>query len=333
MTDRHSGAIENPPNTACHGAATDAAHHDRAWWRLEARRNGSDWRASWARAAKAAPYRLLCHEATETERDRNGHAAGRAMSTDNSVLRQTGDRHSSFRRCGRKCRRAILRDDQSKRTISMKNGIVIKEPNAPAVSYENPWLEAAAESGNERGKLLKFVKGKYGTGDDVVPEGTEYVAHINQLVRGWSKFEDSKIVEQHLGKVADGFKVPARSDLSDTDPKKWNKDSDGEPRDPWVLQWYLPLVGVESGELITFVTGSKGGIEAIGTLCRVYGRKHRDGLLPIVALGVRSYKHKKYGRIENPDLAIVGWDGEPTAPPTQPRIGDAAGDLNDQIPF
>jgi hypothetical protein len=138
--------------------------------------------------------------------------------------------------------------------------------------------------------------------------------------------------------VADGFKVPARSELADTDPKKWDMDSDGEPRDPWVLQWYLPLVGVESGELITFVTGSKGAICAIGTLCRVYGRKNRDGLLPIVALKMRSYKHKKYGRIETPELPIVGWDGEPTAleptaPPSQPRIGDAAGDLNDLIPF
>ena len=42
VTDRHSGTIESPPNTAGHAAATDAAH-DRAWWHIEARRVGSDW--------------------------------------------------------------------------------------------------------------------------------------------------------------------------------------------------------------------------------------------------------------------------------------------------
>ena len=56
-----------------------------------------------------------------------------------------------------------------------------------------------------------------------------------------------------------------------------------------------------------------------------------------VALRTRSYKHKQYGRIETPDLPIVGWDGEPTAPPTAPPtqqlVGAAAGDLNDHIPF
>jgi len=43
VTDRLSGAIENSPNTAGRDRATDAPHRDRAWWRAEARRVGSDW--------------------------------------------------------------------------------------------------------------------------------------------------------------------------------------------------------------------------------------------------------------------------------------------------
>jgi len=43
VTDRHSGAIENSPITAGQGTATDAPNRDRAWWRAEARRVGSDW--------------------------------------------------------------------------------------------------------------------------------------------------------------------------------------------------------------------------------------------------------------------------------------------------
>jgi hypothetical protein len=97
----------------------------------------------------------------------------------------------------------------------------------------------------------------------------------------------------------------------------------------------LPLISVETGEVYTFVTGSKGGIAAVKNLCRVYGNKHRDNLLPIVALRTRSYKHKQYGRIETPDLMIVGWDGiTSTAIPVQSApTGNAADDLNDAVPY
>ena len=46
ITNRHSGAIEIiSANTASHAAATDAAHHERAWSREEAHQVGSDWPA------------------------------------------------------------------------------------------------------------------------------------------------------------------------------------------------------------------------------------------------------------------------------------------------
>jgi hypothetical protein len=175
----------------------------------------------------------------------------------------------------------------------------------------NPFLEAANEAGGEIGLLLKFVKGKYEVGDDEVPLGTQFVAHIDQLARGYVKFLDGQVADRRIGMVADGYKLPPREELGDLDETRWEKDSQGKPRDPWVVQWYLALTRVETGELLTFVTGSKGGISAIGALCRVYARKYGIGVLPIVALRVRSYKHKLFGRIETPDFEIVGWDGVP----------------------
>ena len=80
-------------------------------------------------------------------------------------------------------------------------------------------------------------------------------------------------------------------------------------KNPRVEQWFLPLIAVETGDVVTFVTSSKGGIAAIINVCRVYGHRHRAGQLPIVALRTRSYKHKQFGRIETPDLPIVGWTG------------------------
>jgi hypothetical protein len=202
----------------------------------------------------------------------------------------------------------------------------------PAETGNNPWLQAAADAGGG-GRILKFVKGEYEVGGVEVPIGTEFVAHVDQIVRGWTRFQDGKVAGQHIGKIKDGFRVPAREELGDMDQDKWERDADGEPRNPWVLQWYLPLIA-EDGELLTFVTGSKGGIGAIGTLCRVYGRKARDGLLPIVKLQVRSYRHERYGKIETPDFVIVGWDGlEPASAPMLEQRGASGDALNDEIPF
>jgi hypothetical protein len=209
----------------------------------------------------------------------------------------------------------------------------------PAKPMANPWLAVAREDGGTGGvgKLIKFVKGRWQVGDDVVREGSEYVAHIDQLVRGWVKFEGGKVAERIVGKVADGFQPQPRSRLGDTDPKNWaEKDADGRPRDPWTLQWFLPLVGVVTGDLLTFVTSSKGGGMAIKELCEIYGSKDRDGLLPIIALKVRSYKHPSYGRIETPDFAIIGWDGLP-APAVklsaQEKSAVIDAEMDDEIPF
>lgn len=116
-------------------------------------------------------------------------------------------------------------------------------------------------------------------------------------MRGWVKFEDNAVVDRsHNGRVADGYKPPRRKELPDIDTAGWKEiDSDGKPRDPWVQQWFLPLVSVEKGEFVCFVTGSNGSDVAIASLCRVFGRR-KDGALPIVATARRAYKHKKLGR-------------------------------------
>src|SRR5438128_173716 len=81
--------------------------------------------------------------------------------------------------------------------------------------------------------------------------------------------------------------VPKRSELGHTDQERWEVDSHGEKRDPWQFTNYLPLLA-ESGELFTFTTSSRGGIGAIGELCRRYSqhRKHHPDVLPMIALDV-----------------------------------------------
>src|SRR5262245_1110369 len=210
--------------------------------------------------------------------------------------------------------------------------------NAPAIQYDNPWLEAAAEAGSDLGQLLKFVKGKYMMGEEEIPLGTEYIAHIDQLARGWVNFrEDDTVDVRGITKIADG-KPPARKTLGDLDKKKWKeKDEEGNPKDPWQLQWYLPLVSDDLGEIFTFVTGTDGGDKAIGNLCGIFGHRDRNGLLPIIALKSRSYRHKKYGPVHKPEFIVVGWHGDGPKPVNQitPKTGNATAnaDMNDEVPF
>jgi hypothetical protein len=199
----------------------------------------------------------------------------------------------------------------------------------PVVQYDNPWLEAADEAGGGFGKILKFNKGTWEIGDDEVPEGAKYVAYIDEVARGWIKFLDKSVVDRRIVKVSAGH-PPKREELGDDDSSQWETDEDGNPRDPWVKEWLLPMSPINAeGDLTVFCTFSKGGIGAIGLLCKVYGRSERNGLLPIVAIKTTSYKHPEYGKVFKPDLPIVSWHG--VAAPPQAPADDGAPD--DEIPY
>jgi hypothetical protein len=106
----------------------------------------------------------------------------------------------------------------------------------------------------------------------------------------------------------------------------------------------------ESGELFTFTSASRGGISAIGELCRRYSqhRKRHPDVLPMIALDVDSYQHKvkEYGRIKVPRFTPAGW--EPRAKfdaalaaagfavtedaPAEP-LPSPANEMSDEIPF
>ncbi len=169
------------------------------------------------------------------------------------------------------------------------------------------------------GTLIKFSKGDWLLGPDEEPldVGTQFTAVMSELQIGWIKWVDSKPEEQIMGKVAEGFQPPRRKDLGDTDDTEWDVDSQGRPRDPWQFSNHLVLRkvgtdGADEDDLYTFATSSRGGINAIGELCKAYGKQFRQraGQFPIIELGVDSYVHsnKEYGRIKIPLLKLVDWE-------------------------
>jgi len=162
------------------------------------------------------------------------------------------------------------------------------------------------------GKLLKFSKGDWTAGEasEPIEEGTRFTANMDELLAGWVRWKDNKPTDHVMGRIVDGYQPPKRNELGDDDSDQWEVNEDGEARDPWQMTNYLLLIDSES-EPYTFTTSSRGGLNAIGELCKAYGkamRQHPDEF-PVIEIGVGSYLHtnKAYGRIKFPTFNIVGW--------------------------
>lgn len=67
VIDRLVGAIDTSPSTSGKTAATTTAHHDREWWRLEARRVGSDWPSILKTYAVAVRGWRILHDVDQDE--------------------------------------------------------------------------------------------------------------------------------------------------------------------------------------------------------------------------------------------------------------------------
>jgi len=183
-------------------------------------------------------------------------------------------------------------------------------------------LKATARSN----PLMRYKKGKFFIGDDEIPLGREYFAFPREWTRGLVRWENGQIVEERLGKVADGFQIPDRNELGHTDQSAWENG-----KDPWARQNLLPLEDLETGEFIIFVSSSYGGKLAIEKLVNRYAREigaGRDLGNPIIRLGTYDRPDTEYGPIPTPKFEIVGWEN-PEAP--LPPIKDALG--GEEIPF
>jgi len=230
-------------------------------------------------------------------------------------------------------------------TITTQNTtLAVIGDDDPFTAYAN-----AMAPRNIVGTLLRFSKGDYLAGEEgaAVPGGTMMTANVGELLVGWVLWADNKPTQQIMFRVADGKPVPKRSELGHTDQERWEVDSHGEKRDPWQFTNYLPLLA-ESGELFTFTTSSRGGIGAIGELCRRYSqhRKHHPDVLPMIALDVDSYQHKikEYGRIKFPRFTPAGWAPKVTfdaalagagfaVTEDTPAEPDKSEEISDEIPF
>jgi hypothetical protein len=163
------------------------------------------------------------------------------------------------------------------------------------------------------GIMLRFQKGDYlhGKHGEVLSEGTRMAVVMDSLTVGWQKWLDSKPVEARMGLVAEGYIPETRREIGDQDENYWERDDNGNSKDPWQLTNQVVMIDEDAHQLYTFVTSTKGGISAIGQLSKEYGRemRMRPSELPVVELGVDSYVHpnRSLGRIKVPTFYIIGW--------------------------
>jgi hypothetical protein len=161
----------------------------------------------------------------------------------------------------------------------------------PNINYFAQYAEAASANQIE-GKLLKFSKGDWTYGVDglELPAGTRLVALMTTLTIGWQRWANGKPMDTRFGLVANGYQPPNRRELGDEDSAVWEPDANGDARDPWAFVNRFVLIRPDDNTVFTFSTSSRGGINAIGELCKTYSRAV-PGKYPLVSLDVGSYSH------------------------------------------
>src|SRR5262245_10845003 len=111
----------------------------------------------------------------------------------------------------------------------MGNDLAINRRNNLPANFEDE-ADALLASTKSHEKILKFRKGRYFVQDDEIRAGTEFIAHASQLTLGWIKFVNNKVVERKMGRAAERFAPPERSELGDLDESYWER-RDGEAVD------------------------------------------------------------------------------------------------------
>jgi hypothetical protein len=172
------------------------------------------------------------------------------------------------------------------------------------------------------GRLLRFNKfGEYKAGQEQeeIECGTRMAAYMSSLCVGFQKWEDNRPVDQVMGPIGEGFVPPKREQLDDNDKSRWDTFDDGRPKDPWQFTNTIVLVELETSNLFTFSTASRGGLDAIGQLSLKYGERLRQhpNEMPVVELDRSKYQHpdRKVGEVRIPILRIVDWTPLKDLPP------------------
>src|SRR5262249_18599127 len=189
-------------------------------------------------------------------------------------------------------------------------GTAVAKPNG---DYVSRYLDEVAPA-NIVGRMIKFSKeATFVTPDDgnEVSPDQDFIALCDETWVGWVKFNGPGEPPDRIGGLLyDGFILPERDTLGDTDQSQWEIGLDGKPDDPWQHHMYLVLQQADTRELFTFVTGCPTGRRAVGNLLKHYNRLRRSSPdeVPVVRLRQGGFKHKesRVGWVSTPVFVVFG---------------------------
>jgi hypothetical protein len=157
-------------------------------------------------------------------------------------------------------------------------------------------------------KLL-CKKGKWSANGEDVEAGKEFIAYPMDAMRGACRWEDDKVVETKVGRIADKFPAFKKEDFP--------ADED------WKPQVAMPLEDPETGEIFMFVscaTGAKIAVEKLIQLTARAVKKGNGDITPLVRLSSSIFVSEEFGEIVRPAFEVVPRETLKT-------------ELNDKIPF
>ena len=199
----------------------------------------------------------------------------------------------------------------------MSNAIAKQNHSEYLTRYEtpnaNPYAAFAAEGGpGIRGKLLACRKGEWGVGQDAnpVPAGATFLLVVDEIMRGWLKWQGGAVVSADMGYVRDGFKVRHRFALGDNDENEWEKNPDGlratrgqGATAPCSSRWRRRMAKRPLADRAGAASWrSRKSVCAIRQSLDL----HPDSF-PVVTLTTKTWPNKSYGPIKGPWFEIVGW--------------------------
>jgi hypothetical protein len=190
------------------------------------------------------------------------------------------------------------------------------------------WDETGDLGNGIEGQHLKCAKGHWLLDDEEIETGDaglKICVIMDTATVGEILWQDKKIVDRNVGRIADGFVAPRQVQ------EGWNT--------------YIAFQAVRAdeehlGELLTFTSSSWGG--AFQSLVNPFLLKRRLQF-PIVLLGTKD-RGDANGNID-PVFKIVGWSDrgnfqELLPPPVEskaiafsPTVSKATADIDDSIPF
>lgn len=164
--------------------------------------------------------------------------------------------------------------------------------------------DAGAGDGTEI--YLKFSKGdwSYGIEEEEPEEDSLWAINPFQCEHGWIAWgaENTEQQGRVLGErmVSATETLPSENDLPDVGGN-WSK----------VVAMQLKCVkGSDEGIQVVFKTNSHGGRQLYSKMLKAIVQRIEggdDSIVPVVTLGVDSYKNAKYGKIYTPQMEIDHW--------------------------